>query len=493
MRMSMETALLIVNAAVGIAILVFLLLRRSGDAGAGAGAAATAEALAAAHAAEAEATRKAVQQFELRLGESIARGERTTRETLESQLSAAREQQARASQELRTELDAKLGTNQQATIARLDAMRTLTEQKLAESRESTQQALDRAREATSAALEKSREAMQQSLDKVRETTQLQLTTLRDENQKKLDEMRGVVDKQLNETLQTRIGQAFETVSKQLEQVHQQLGQVQSLATGVSDLRKTLEGVKTRGVFGEVMLQGLLEEFLHPGQFELNFRPKPRSNETVEFAIKLPNKDEAGNDDPVYLPIDAKFPKESYERLLACLERGDLSGAETERKQLLAAVLGFARDIQGKYVSPPRTTEFAILYLPLESLFAEVVREPGFIERLQQDCRVTLCSPTTLAAYLNALKMGFRTLAVQKQSAEIGKLLSVVRKQFQMFGDDLAKVEKRLDESRNALAATVKRTQIMDGKLRSIEAAGEGEVQRLLPPGAEAEFVDVEEA
>lgn len=479
----METALLIVNVLVGIAVLVFLVLRRGGDAGA---AAASNDALASAHAAEADATRRtvqqALQQAELRLTEAVARGERTTRETLDGQLAAAREQQSRAAEALRTELDTKLATNQQGTIARLDAMRALTEQKLTESRDST-----------AIALEKSRESMQQSLDKVREATQLQLTTLREENQKKLDEMRGVVDKQLNETLQTRIGQAFETVSKQLEQVHQQLGQVQSLATGVSDLRKTLEGVKTRGVFGEVMLQGLLEEFLHPGQFELNFRPRPRSNETVEFAIKLPNKDDAGNDDPVYLPIDAKFPKESYERLLACLERGDLAAAETERKQLLAAVLGFARDIQGKYIAPPRTTEFAILYLPLESLFAEVVREPGFIERVQQECRVTLCSPTTLAAYLNALKMGFRTLAVQKQSAEIGKLLAVVRKQFQMFGDDLAKVERRLDESRSALAATVKRTQIMDGKLRSIEAAGEGEVQRLLPPGTEAEFVDVEEA
>jgi DNA recombination protein RmuC len=227
---------------------------------------------------------------------------------------------------------------------------------------------------------------------------------------------------------------------------------------------------------------MLEEFLHPQQYERNFKAKPRSNEQVEFAIKLPNRDEHGGDDPVWLPIDAKFPKESYERLLACLEHGDLAGAETERKQLLNAVMSFARDIRDKYIAPPRTTNFAILYLPLESLFAEVVREPGFIEKIQSECNVTLCSPTTLAAYLNALQMGFRTLAVQKQSAEIQKLLAVVRKQFQSFGEELAKVEKKLDESRNAVAQTVKRTQMIDGKLKGIdvEGVGDSDVMGVLP-------------
>jgi DNA recombination protein RmuC len=238
-----------------------------------------------------------------------------------------------------------------------------------------------------------------------------------------------------------------------------------------------------------MLQGMLEEFLHPSQFERNFKPKPRSSESVEFAIKLPNRDQNGDGDPVWMPIDAKFPKESYERLVACMEAGDLAGAEANRKLLLVAVTSFARDIRDKYVSPPRTTDFAILYLPLESLFAEVVREPGFIERLQADFRVTILSPTTLAAYLNALQMGFRTLAVQKQSAEISKLLAVVRKQFQMFGSDLSKVEKRLEESRNALAATVKRTQIMDTKLKSIDVASEQAVGEVFPANGLPDLTD----
>ena len=458
----MESPLLIVNLILGCVIAALVVMGRRAAAAAAAGAAdpTAAEAAAKAAAADAEATREAIRQFESRLTEAVARNERSTRDTLVQQVTTSREEQGRAAQTLRTELDTKLSLQHAQAVERLEAMRVLTERKLNEAREATQL----------------------TLDKVRETTQQQLTQLREENQKKLDEMRGVVDKQLNETLQTRIGQAFEQVSKQLEQVHQQLGQVQALTTNVTDLRKTLEGVKTRGVFGEAMLEGMLEEFLHPQQYERNFKAKPRSNEQVEFAIKLPNRDEHGGDDPVWLPIDAKFPKESYERLLACLELGDLAGAETERKQLLNAVMSFARDIRDKYIAPPRTTNFAILYLPLESLFAEVVREPGFIERIQSECNVTLCSPTTLAAYLNALQMGFRTLAVQKQSAEIQKLLAVVRKQFQSFGEELAKVEKKLDESRNAVAQTVKRTQMIDGKLKGIdvEGVGEGDVMGGLP-------------
>jgi DNA recombination protein RmuC len=187
---------------------------------------------------------------------------------------------------------------------------------------------------------------------------------------------------------------------------------------------------------------------------------------------------------VFLPVDAKFPKESYERMLEALDRGDLAGADAARKALLASVLGFARDIRDKYVKPPKTTDFAVLYLPIESLFAEVAREPGFIERLQSECKVTLASPTTLAAYLNALKMGFRTLAVQKQSAEIMKLLAVARTQFQKFGDELTKVATKLDESRKAIEQTVKRTGLIDRRLRSVDVATTDEVDAMLPPGTD---------
>ena len=446
----MDTALLALNLLVAATAVVLLVLARRSSAARDASAEGGIDPVQAGRA-EAEATRDAVRQFESRLTEAVARGERATRETVSEQVMAARQEQGQNSQLLRQELDTKLGVQHQQLHERLEAMRVLTERKLTETRDATQQALD----------------------KVREVTQQQLTQMREENQKKLDEMRGVVDKQLNETLQTRIGEAFQQVSKQLEVVHQQLGQVQSLATGVTDLRKTLEGVKSRGVFGEVMLEGMLQEFLHPSQYERNFKSKPRSPEQVEFAVKLPNRGENGEGDPLWLPIDAKFPKEGYERLVQHLDAGRLAEAESERKQLLNAVMSFARDIRDKYISPPRTTSFAILYLPLESLFAEVVREPGFIEKVQSECNVTLCSPTTLAAYLNALQMGFRTLAVQKQSAEIQKLLATVRKQFQTFGEELQKVERKLDESRNAIAQTVKRTQVLDGKLKAIDVAGEG--------------------
>ncbi len=329
-----------------------------------------------------------------------------------------------------------------------------------------------------------RSSVQSRLEALQQSNQQKLDELKLENQRKLDEMRGVVDQKLNETLQTRLGEAFKQVSERLEQVHGALGQVQSLTTDVNGLRRTLEGVKTRGVFGETMLAGLLEEFLHPSQFERNFRPSRGGNESVEFAIRLPGRDEDGADAAVYLPIDAKFPKEDFERMIAAIEAGDLAAAAAARKALLAAVLGFARDIRDKYVKPPKTTDFAVLYLPIESLFAEVAREPGFIEKLQSDCKVTLASPTTLAAYLNALKMGFRTLAVQKQSAEIMKLLAVARTQFQRFGEELGKVASKLDESRKAIEQTVKRTGMIDKRLRSVDVATADEVDAMLPPGAD---------
>lgn len=338
-------------------------------------------------------------------------------------------------------------------------------------------------------LEAVRSTVQSRLESMQQSNQQKLDELKQENQKKLDEMRSVVDQKLNETLQSRLGEAFKQVSERLEQVHRELGQVQNLATGVTDLRKTLEGVKTRGVFGEVMLKSLLEEFLNPAQIQLNFKPSRMGSESVEFAIRLPGREEDGNDATVYLPIDAKFPKESYERMLYHLERGEVAEAASERRDMLNSVLGFARNIRDKYVRPPLTTNFAVLYLPLESLFAEVAREPGFIEKVQADYRVTLASPTTLGAYLNALQMGFRTLVVQKQSAELMKLLAVTRKQFQDFGVELAKAELQLNNARKSIAVTVKRTGILDQKLRTIDVATESDVQAMLPLGADEAVAD----
>lgn len=387
-------------------------------------------------------------QSESRLTEAVRRSEASSRESIVQMAGELRKDQREAAETLRTTVD-----------RRLDQARENTLQRLAEMQDRTQRLIG----------------------EVRELTQTKLDEIRADNEKRLEQIRGTVDQKLNETLQSRLNEVFGQMNDRLEQVHQQLGQVQTLATGVTDLRRTLAGVKTRGVFGEVMLKALLEEFLHPNQFECNFRPNSRRADAVEFAVRLPNRGEDGEDEPVWLPIDAKFPGESYERLIHHHERGELEAAEIERRQLLTSVLGFARDIRDKYVAPPRTTDFAILYLPLESLFAEVAREPGFIERVQSECKVTICSPTTLAAYLNALKMGFRTLAVQRQSVEIGRLLSVVRRQFQSFGEELARVERKLEESRTAVSRTVQRTRLMDGRLKGIEAADDAAVQATLPP------------
>ncbi|MFM1830537.1 MAG: recombinase RmuC [Planctomycetota bacterium] len=395
-------------------------------------------------------------QSEARLTEAVRRSESASRESILQMAGELRKDHREAAEALRAAVDTRLHQALENTLRRLSEMQALTQRQIGE---------------------------------VRELTQKKLDEIRADNEKRLEQIRGTVDQKLNETLQTRLGEVIKQVSERLEQVHQQLGQVQTLASGVTDLQRTLAGVKTRGVFGEVMLKALLEEFLHPSQFECNFRPNARRADAVEFAVRLPNRGEDGEGEPVWLPIDAKFPSESYERLIHHHERGELEAAEIERRQLLTSVLGFARDIRDKYVAPPRTTDFAILYLPLESLFAEVVREPGFIERVQSECKVTLCSPTTLAAYLNALKMGFRTLAVQRQSAEIGRLLSVVRKQFQSFGEELAKVERKLEESRTAIARTVKRTRLMDGKLKGIEAAEELQMQAMLPLSEEEGSVD----
>ena len=406
--------------------------------------------------------------------EQINRTVRESIETLGRKVDDAslegRSEQSTNSKNLRTEIELKLATN----------AKTLTEFFGGAAKQLTD------------TMGMSSQATLKQLTDIRATLETQLKDLNEKNQTKLDEMRGVVDKQLNETLQTRLGEAFKQVSERLEEVHKGLGQVQTLSSGVASLNRTLAGVKTRGVFGEVMLKNLLEEFLHPKQIERNFKPDPHKGNTVEFAIKLPGRDEKNDKNPVWLPIDAKFPKESFERLIACSDLGDSDGVISERKELLKNVTGFARDIRDKYIRPSRTTNFAILYLPLESLFAEVVREPGFLEKLQRDYKVTLASPTTLGAYLNALSMGFQTLAVQQQSVAIQKLLGTVRTQFQIFGKALAHVETKIEESLSALTPTVQSTKIMEKNLCNIDVHSEMEMNTLHPPEIDLKIADAAE-
>ena len=284
-----------------------------------------------------------------------------------------------------------------------------------------------------------------------------------------------MDEKLTTTLSTKLSENFDQLGKLLSNVQSGLGQVQALATDVSGLRKSFDGVKTRGIFGEVLLRALLADFLHHTQFVEQFKPSARSKETVEFAIKLPGRHPEDPDDAVYLPIDAKYPKESYDRLIDALEAGDKDAATEARKELLTSIRNSAREIQTKYISPPDagesggTTDFAILYLPMESLFAEVAREPGLLYEIQSKYKVTIASPTTLAALLSALQVGFQTLKIQRDHAEIGKLLSVVRGEFQKFSKALDKVEVKLSETQKALTDTKDRTRQMDRKLKSITA------------------------
>jgi DNA recombination protein RmuC len=303
------------------------------------------------------------------------------------------------------------------------------------------------------------------LDAVRETIEQKLQQLQVENSRKLDEMRQTVDEKLQGTLETRLGESFRLVSERLEQVHKGLGEMQALAAGVGDLKKALTNVKTRGTWGEVQLGALLEQILSPEQFEANVCTKGDGRERVEFAIKLPGN---GDGTPVWLPIDAKFPQEDYLRLVDAQERGEPAAAELAVRQLELRVKDCARDIAEKYVAPPATTDFAILFLPTEGLYAEVIRRTMLVDALQQDWRVVIAGPTTLAALLNSLRMGFRSLAIQQRSSEVWTVLGQVKTEFHRFGDTLDRVKKKLQEASNVVDKASTRSRAIEKRLRGVE-------------------------
>jgi DNA recombination protein RmuC len=305
-------------------------------------------------------------------------------------------------------------------------------------------------------------------DELRALVELKLGQLQHENAAKLEEMRVTVDEKLQGTLDRRLGESFKLVSDRLELVHKGLGEMQTLASGVGDLKKVLTNVKTRGTWGEIQLGNLLQQILTIDQYGCNVKTKPTSGENVEFAIKLPGPEE-GDDKVVWLPIDAKFPKEDYEVLVDASERGDAAGCEQAIKNLEAAVRSQARTIRDKYIAPPYTTDFGLLYLPTEGLYAEVLRRPGLADSLQREQRVVVVGPTTLAALLNSLQMGFRTLAVQKRSSEVWKVLGAVKTEFGRFGSALEKVKKKLDETGNTIDDAVHRSRQIERRLKKVEA------------------------
>jgi DNA recombination protein RmuC len=303
---------------------------------------------------------------------------------------------------------------------------------------------------------------------------------------RLERMRETVDEKLHKTLEERLGKSFEMVTKQLLVVQKGLGEMQNIASGVGDLKKVLSNVKTRGVLGEIQLGNILEEIMAPDQYETNVKTKKGSDSIVEFAIKLPGKGKS--DKPVFLPIDAKFPQEDYVRLQNAYEIGDSAAVELSIKSLLQSVKKFAKDISAKYIDPPHTTDFGIMFLPIEGLFAEVVRQPDMIASLQREYKIVVTGPTTLAAMLNSLQMGFKTLAIQKRSSEVWNVLAAVKKEFNTFGGVLEKAQKKINEANQEIETLVgTRTRMMQSKLKNVE-------QLEVPPSEEeaTKLIDFEE-
>ena len=319
---------------------------------------------------------------------------------------------------------------------------------------------------------------------VRDTLDQQLQQLQKTNAAKLDEMRQTVDEKLQTTLEARLSESFKQVAERLEQVHQGLGHMKTLAQGVGDLQRVLSNVKTRGIFGEVQLEALLEQVLTIEQYGKQVETKPRSNQRVDFAIKLPGRSDDGT--AVWLPIDAKFPREDYERLLDAQDRADPMAAEASAKAMESRIRQEAKSIAESYLAPPHTTDFAILFLPVEGLYAEVLRRPGLMDSLQRDYRVTLAGPTTLLAILNSLHMGFRTLALEKQASEVWKVLGAVKTEFDRYGEWVAKVREQVQKAADTLDRADTRSKQMRRVLKGVEALPEAEALARLPLGPDPE-------
>src|SRR2546427_8077589 len=325
--------------------------------------------------------------------------------------------------------------------------------------------MSRGREENANVAKAQREELGKSLESVRSTVDLRLKELQEDNAKQIDKMRATVDEKLQGTLEKRLGESFKLVSDRLEQVHQGLGAMQQLASNVGGLQKILTNVKMRGGWGEVQLGALLEQLLTPEQFERNVKTREESADHVEFAIKLPGDE---NGAPVWLPIDAKFPTEDYHRLIAAQEKGDANAIEESMKSLETQLRRSAKDICQKYINPPRTTDFALMFLPTEGLYAEAIRRVGLVEQVQRDCRVVFAGPTTLAALLNSLQMGFRTLAIQKRSSDVWNLLAGVKTEFGKFGEALSAVKDKLDQAASDMDKVAVRSRAITKKLRDVE-------------------------
>ncbi|MFO1412467.1 MAG: DNA recombination protein RmuC [Burkholderiales bacterium] len=392
------------------------------------------------------------------LSAQLANVERDVRQDL----AITRSEQGTAAAGLRTEVGTALAQFRDTTQTQLTDMATLQQRQLA---------------GFAADLAKLTQSNEQRLDAMRTTVEQRLDALRVDNTAKLEQMRATVDEKLHATLEQRLGESFKIVSERLEQVHRGLGEMQSLATGVGDLKRVLANVKTRGMWGEVQLAALLAEVLTPQQYATNVETVPGSGQRVEFAIRLPGRGHDGV--PCWLPVDAKFPLDEWQRLQDALERADLPAADAARKALADFLRGQAKTIRASYVAPPHTTDFAILFVPTEGLYAEMMARAGFAEALQRDWRVVLCGPTNFLALLNSLQMGFRTVAIEQRSSEVWRVLGAVKTEFAKFGDVIAKAKEKLDQASKTLDQTGVRSRAIVRQLRDVEAMPDDGAQQLL--------------
>lgn len=374
----------------------------------------------------------------------------------------------------RTQLAA---TQQAVADALAQATRALAGQSQG-AREAQDAALKRFGDGLAEQLRALSEANERRLAEVRAAVETRLAALQEGNEKKLEQMRATVDEKLHATLEQRLGESFKQVAERLEQVHKGLGEMQTLARDVGSLNRVLTNVKTRGVFGEVQLGGLLEQVFTPDQYAVNVATVPGSGERVEFAIRLPGQRQDGA--PLWLPIDAKFPREDYDRLLDAHERADAPAMEMAAKAIETRLKLEARSIRDKYLAPPHTTDFGILFLPTEGLYAEALRRPGLVEALQREHKVMLAGPTTLLATLTSLQMGFRTLALEQRSVEVWEVLGAVKTEFGKFGEVLAKTKKKLDEASHTIEQAQTRTNVMNRRLKAVEALPDARAALLLP-------------
>ncbi|MFC5527333.1 DNA recombination protein RmuC [Rhodanobacter ginsengisoli] len=456
--------ILVVLAALVLLLQVMLLLRGRGDAGV-------------------SARLDALKDDSARIERAVREEQRAGREEQQQGFDRFRghlgEQLAGMSQQQAERIDGfsqRLGLLTERTDTGLQALAQRLAEDARKSREETTLALNHFGEQQQQRLAALTADHEKRMGEVRATLEAKLGAIQQDNAAKLEQMRATVDEKLHATLETRLGESFKLVSDRLEAVQRGLGEMQTLAIGVGDLKRVLTNVKKRGIFGEVQLGALLEDMLTAEQYASNVITVPGSNDRVEFAIRMPGQDEGEH---VYLPIDAKFPVEDYQRLLDAQEIADVEAATRAGNALELRVREEARRIHGKYVAPPHTTDFAVLYLPTEGLYAEVIRRPGLFENLQREHRVTVAGPTTLSALLNSLQMGFRTLAIAKRSSEVWKILGAVKTEFGKFGLVLDKTRKQLDAARNSIDSAGVRTRAIERKLRDVESLSGEASQQLL--------------